>query len=73
MEVVFSSADEQARRRILEHCLALADPEPRPSARERLEKKVGRDLARLLVFALSGRHSRPRTRLPGREMPKRRM
>ena len=41
---------------LLAHCGAFAGE--RESAYERLEDEVGGDLARLLVFALSGDHGR---------------
>ncbi|HEX6763772.1 MAG TPA: hypothetical protein VF094_13325 [Gaiellaceae bacterium] len=41
---------------LLAHCGALA--RERETAYERLEDEVGGDLARLLVFALSGDHGR---------------
>jgi hypothetical protein len=42
---------------ILAHCAAVGGAEREP-ARDRLEAVVGGDLARLLVFALSGAHGR---------------
>jgi hypothetical protein len=41
---------------LLVHCAAVVDE--RPSAYSRLEDEVGGELARLLVFALSGPHGR---------------
>jgi len=41
---------------LLAHCAALADE--RESAYARLEHELGGELARLLVFALSGPHGR---------------
>ena len=41
---------------LLVHCAAVFDE--RPSAYARLEDAVGGELARLLVFALSGPHGR---------------
>ena len=41
---------------LLVHCAAVS--ENRPSAYARLEQALGGELARLLVFALAGRHGR---------------
>ena len=54
-----SVADTQPERGdalLLVHCSAGADEQP--SAYSRLEDEVGGELARLLVFALSGPHGR---------------
>lgn len=46
---------------LLAHCSALGDDEDvRPSPTERLEAAIGDDLARLLLNALTGDHSRGR-------------
>jgi hypothetical protein len=41
---------------LLVHCAAIYDE--RPSAYDRLQDEVGGELARLLLFALSGPHGR---------------
>jgi hypothetical protein len=56
---------EQPRRGqllLLAHCAPVADE--RESAYLRLEREVGDDLARLLVFALAGDHGRPGSSSP---------
>jgi hypothetical protein len=54
-----SIADSQPERGdllLLVHCAAVSDE--RPSAYARLEDKLGGELARLLMYALTGPHGR---------------
>jgi hypothetical protein len=47
---------------LLSHCAAFAVERPAPFVR--LEREIGPQLAKLLVFALSGRQGRPGTSSP---------
>jgi hypothetical protein len=47
---------ERGPRLLLVHCAAL--DVRRPNASERLEAAIGKELARLLVYALAGRQGR---------------
>ncbi len=51
-------AAEDPTLRLLRHCLSLAEPRPRASARARLNALLGRDLADLLVRSLTARGAR---------------
>lgn len=74
MELAVATSGDRAASRLLAHCAALSASELRPSAEERLAERLGEDLARLLLFALSGRHGRRRACLPpGLRRPKTRM
>ena len=57
MIVAFAQEENRGAERLLEHCAALSALEDRLPASSRLESRVGRELARLLVFALAGRHA----------------
>jgi hypothetical protein len=48
--------EERGNHLILVHCVAVGND--RPSAYARLVGKVGSELARLLMFALTGSHGR---------------
>ena len=48
--------EDRGNHRILVHCAAVGSE--RPSAYTRLVGKVGSELARLLMFALTGSHGR---------------
>jgi hypothetical protein len=53
---VLPSDGERGHRLLLVHCAAL--DVRRPSALSRLEAAIGKELARLLVYALVGRQGR---------------
>ena len=56
MMSVAPSGNERGPRLLLVHCAALDST--RPSAIVRLEAAIGKELARLLVYALVGRQGR---------------
>ena len=58
-----AASNERGLALLVAHCVSL-DPSA-PTARERLEEKLGPDLARKLVFALAGReHDEDRSPRP---------
>jgi hypothetical protein len=63
MSAALDSRDTRAVEHLLAHCSALAEREqPRPKpVFERLRERIGADLARRLLYALTGVH--PRSRL----------
>jgi hypothetical protein len=56
MSIAEPHREERGDMLLLVHCALVADE--RPSGYARLVEKVGGELARLLVFALSGPHGR---------------
>jgi hypothetical protein len=58
MSAALESRDTRAVEHLLAHCAALAErEEPRQKpVFERLRERIGADLARRLLYALTGRH-----------------
>ena len=64
MSAALDSRDTRAVEHLLAHCAALAESEKqrRKPVFERLRERIGADLARRLLYALTGAH-RTRSRL----------
>jgi hypothetical protein len=62
MESAGTSPTRRGDMLLLSHCAAFGVERPAPFAR--LEEQIGPQLAKLLVFALSGRQGRPGSSSP---------
>ncbi len=60
MRLAYAIHRDPGTERLLDHCRAFAEGSAEPGAQARLEERVGKELARLLLFALSGDHRRRR-------------